>query len=414
MNKDGVALNETSQGGHLTFILLILLAMFPLMQLGISYYLSFQMLAFSLVLLALNAQAIKKNIKIGFILFVLMMLPNVYFAGREQFFHYILVSARSFLCLYVMLTVFDMARMKPFNLNKKPLKIAVNLLILFLFLSVVLQSILLKQGVLLTAPAEYLIANIDTLPGEFELEHGRSLIRPSSTFGEASYLGFISLSLFVIVMYLFQKSRMKSILLVLLFATLVMAQTLSGLLSLALILAVHGSRYLSRRQIGKSIAVLSMVALGVFVLAYLGHLSILERLFNIFDPDQEFSGYIRLVAPIVVAMRVFENYFIFGMPLEELQHIVDGMGLATLISASDVTNNGLLNLFMSYGVTAVLIIWVVSRKMASPVLLVYLLLSSIFNGALFSFDKTVVFAVVFLLTNVLSCNSWSQKARVPL
>ncbi len=384
------------------------------MQLGISYYLSFQMLAFSLVLLTLSAQAIRQNIRIGFILFFLMMLPNVYFISREQFFHYVLVSVRSFLCLYIMLTLFDMARMKHFNMSRKPLKIAVSLLIIFLFLSVALQSILLKQGVLLTAPPEYVIANADTLPGEFELEHG-GRIRPSSTFGEPSYLGFISLSLFVITLLLFEKLRLKSILLLLLFTTLIMAQTLSGLLSLVLILAIHGAKFVSKKKIWKNIGVLSVVALGTFVLGYLGYFSILERLFDIFDPELEYSGYIRLAAPLTVAIRVFENFFIFGVPLEELSHVMKGMYLlAVMIPGSTVTDNGFVNLFMNYGVTAVLIIWVIWKKIASPLLLAYVFLSSIFNGAFLSFDKTIVFALVFLLTNVVSSSFMNQKTRVSI
>jgi hypothetical protein len=134
----------------------------------------------------------------------------------------------------------------------------------------------------------------------------------------------------------------------------------------------------------------------------------LLRVFDIGDSQKELSGFIRLVLPFELIVKVWIHSPL-GVPPDELASFLRQPAVRVFANMFTVNysggfqvaglDNAFLNFFIFYGMLGTTIVWTFIRRIQDRYLLFYLFLASFFNGGLLSFDKVVVISTVFLITN---------------
>ncbi|MBK8417727.1 hypothetical protein [Candidatus Villigracilis saccharophilus] len=162
-------------------------------------------------------------------------------------------------------------------------------------------------------------------------------------------------------------------------------------------MATRGGRRITRAVLaanfGLALLFIFLDVFDVFSIYRTGGVSFFSRIVNIFNDN---SAYGRLVAPFKLLQDAI-SINLFGIPLTELRTFFR-IDSSTYISGLD---NGLMNLFIAFGLTAVIIIFLLVRSLRrDPLLVLYFFLVAMFNGAIFSFDKTVMIGVVIILSGV--------------
>ncbi len=351
----------------------------------------------------ISVRGIQKNAFIGITLAALMLMK--YAIAEFNFdFDAVTRTLREYVCLMLMLILLD----ERFSINEKLRQSISKLVLLFakvLPIILLIQIIGIASGHLLFMPEDWLVANANTLPNELTLDFDAGMIRPSATWGEPSYLGFFSLSMLVIALNSFKPGRNLKVVIGLLLLSLILSRTLSGLLSFVIVLAIHYRHQLR----GDAIKRLLIFCLGISLPAlalYLFTVPIesmpwwLARLGSVIAGNDA-SGNIRMFAPFDIITYVFSHHP-FGIPLDRLPSWFSSVDQAG-------TDNGLLNLFSEFGYAGFIIFFVLIKKFARvPLLLPYILLSSMFNGAFLAVDKASIIAMIIIL---MSANSEKDRGE---
>ena len=390
-------------------LLLVLIFFIPFMQMGVSYYLSVQVGLFIILFFAVEFRIILKNLPMFIIVLSAMLISTLFYIDSPYFLHSMIRVIREMLFLVVIVAICNTPQV--YIEKHKPVLVAIAILVLTIFTSVFLQFYFYKylSSTLFFVPSQFYIAGFATLAdtwGTFAEAHGIVVkIRPSSFYAEPSYLGFIILSLATIILRVFYDNKYKKILLSVLFISLLLSQTLSGLVAFGLLLGVFYFKNFSRIHpfILTSIFLLTPVYFLLFPLPEL-----IERLLSFSDRREEVSGFIRLVLPFELISRVL-IHSPFGVPQDELLSFLrqPSVGIEPYMLQPSALfglqlaglDNAFLNLFIFYGIFGSLIIWVFIRKINEPLLLLYIFLAAMFSGSIFSFDKTVVISMVFLIVS---------------
>jgi hypothetical protein len=385
---------------------LALLGSFPFIQWGASPYLSVQMLCFLILLSVIDYKKVAINITMFVFVALATIASTLAFTESPLFLHSMLRVGREGLCLFVLLSIYSTH--PKFPSNDRPIRMVVAWLVLTMLISTVLQYYFYnyRSSTMFFVPSRFYTGVFGTFADNwaaFAQEHALTIkIRPSSFYAEPSYLGFISLSLLVIVLKVFQEGIRKYALIITLLAALAMSQTLSGLMSFCLLL---GAFYFKEfKRIHPFIVVELLLLVPVYFLLY-SVPEIFLRLLDIGDPNKELSGYIRLVLPFELIGKVLAHSPL-GVPQDQLldflrQPSVDAE--AYMFSSSyfglqvSGLDNAFLNFFIYYGMLGIVVIWAFVRQIQDRFLLFYLFLTSIFNGALLSYDKVAVISSVFLI-----------------
>lgn len=369
-------------------ILAASLVLLPFIQLGASYYWSVQVLMFLLIASLLSYKDVWKSLTIGggLVVFVLMMSSlafQVMFDANQD----ILRVVRVFLCFTVLLSF--LSKKFPIEYFNESTKKIIAVIAFSLLGFSVIQLVLFQAGFLFYFPRELYITNAETLGDELALQFNS--VRPSATFGEPSYLGFVALSLYVVVLTKFNDGWIRWATIFALWGAVFVCATFAGVLGLLVITVMY---YLKKRGQLKLLLVPALLVLVAFVLIG-GNLDFLpdrlsHRISDVVAGDVDASTYSRIVMPFFLVGYTFENYPL-GLTTELL---VKEVGF----SAVDGTDNGFLLLFVNFGFTAFYIYGLILVKVwKRPILGVYLLMAAMFNGTVFGFDKVAVMAMVILL-----------------
>jgi hypothetical protein len=380
------------------YAFILLLAFVPFVQLGASFYMSVQFLCFVVLLHTVASRggfrSIPAPLTIG--LMLLMFIPLAWVVSRPAFFHSLLRSGREFLCLMAVLLALGKAKTHREIRTMPLLKVLVGLLIIACFVFVVLQSYYLLNGSLFFIPPGFYISNFNTLPDELSLRGG-ALPRPSAFFAEPSYMGFVGTSLLAIVLRTFRRGPMKITLAGIVLATMILCQTLAGVMSVVILTVFYW--YVKRAPVSRSIKAAAILAAVMMVLSAVAvdQIPLLGRLTRIADSSEESSGYARIMTPLSMAGEVLTTRPL-GVTPEETMKMYADRGEYNRDPEQTNTDNALLNIVINYGVSSFLIFFVIYRRIKDPLLLLYLLLAAMFNGSFFSYDKSVVLSLVIILT----------------
>lgn len=364
------------------------LMLLPFIQLGVSYYWSVQVIMFLLLVSLLTFKDVWRSLTIGggLVVFVLMLSSLVFQVSLDPN-RDVLRIVRIFLCFTVLL-VFLSKTYQIDYLNESTKKIIAVIAVALLGFSVI-QMVLFQAGFLFYFPRELYITNAETLGDELALQFNS--VRPSATFGEPSYLGFVALSLYVVVLTKFNDGWIRWATIFSLWGAVFVCATFAGVLGLLVISLIY---YLNKNGQLKLIGALLFLVLSIIIVIG-GNFDFLpdrlaQRISGVTSGEVDASTYSRIVMPLFLVDYAFENYPL-GLSTELL---VKEVGF----SAVDGTDNGFLLLFVNFGFTAFYIYGLILLKVRKrPILAAYLLMASMFNGSVFSFDKVAVMAMVILL-----------------
>lgn len=388
---------------------LALLMCFPIIQWGASTYLSFQMLCFLILFISIDYRVVATNVPTLVFVALAMSASTLAHTASPFFLHSMLRVWREVFCLFVLLSVYG-TRPK-YQSDNKSIRMVVTWLALAILISTILQFYFynFRSSSIFFIPEYFYLAEFKTLAinwAAFAQEHSLNIkIRPSSFYAEPSYLGFISLSLLVIILNIFSENFRKYLLVLILFASLTLSQTTSGLISFGLLLTVF---YFNKiRRIHPFVAIeLLLLAPVYFLLFPIPDLFL--RVFDIGDSQKELSGFIRMVLPFELIVKVW-THSPLGVPPDQLVDFLKQPSVRTIANMFTVNHfsglqvvgldNAFLNFFIFYGMLGITILWAFFKKIQNRYLLFYLFLTSFFNGGLLSFDKVAVISTVFLIVN---------------
>ncbi len=380
---------------HMGFVGIYLLLL-PFVQVGLSFYVSVQLFIFFMLVSLLNVEDFIKNVGWAATFFVLMMSPSLFYTVDDQL-HMVLGVGRQFICFFVLLAVLNRSYLMHVRIDNLEIKI-VGLLSFFLFVTAI-QYVGLKIGYAFNIPSGFLIANQNTMMGfEKAVELGlHAGIRPSAFYGEPSYLSFVCVSLVFIAYSSFQSNQNLLLVTLLAFAIVILANSLSGVLA---IVALFSIRFMSKVKKIESIVALMIYFISVVIVAALFNQSpIMQRMLGIigFGEGVDVSSNIRIFAPFSLLSEVFLNYP-FGLPKEMLIDVIN----SNYEEGFRGTDNGFFNIFINFGYIGFVIVGVILYKLKNDLLLiVFVLLSSMFNGAFFSYDKIAVIGLSILIAKSL-------------
>jgi len=381
--------------GNYTFWIVLILILTPFIQLGYSFYISFQIISFLLVvILFTNRRIVMKNLIPFFYFFILMKIPDIVFYDSDFFFHSFLKSSREFVCLIVLLMVSRYVVSEKIVINIKKIKLVVAILTFGFFFYTLLQFFSVSYGSLaFFIPKDFFVFNQDTLPTQFDLLHGGK-IRPRASFGEPSYLAFILTSILVIVLNIYKSGVLKKCLIATIFTTVIISKTLAGVLGVGLLLIGYHKSKLKYLLLLIWI-VLLLISFGR--IEYLSHVPILNRLRHVGDYQLAKSIYTRVIVPLSIIQMMLGDSPL-GIPTDELTFFLSVRApfMAPLVTQGNI-DNGFLNVVINYGILSLFIMIIIVWYIRDRFMLFYLFIASNFNGTFFGYDKIAVMCTVLVI-----------------
>ncbi len=281
-----------------------------------------------------------------------------------------------------------MAKLKPTPVT------AIVAVIGFLFLLAVVQSIMLPRGIYIGVPEAYYTLETGTIASEAALRWTADSLRPTGTFAEPSYLGFVLISLSLMLAPRLDTYRTTLPLLGLIILTGLLARSLAFVFALGLVILLPIAFQRSRNR-GLIImgALLGIAAALVFTPA----VSILGRLFlAASSTTADYSTNVRIFAPFQTLPRYLLAHP-FGAPVSVVDRVLIGFIPDTSIDVQEFRSNAFTYLFFVYGIVAALLIGLTvwcGRDLRSRL---YLLICFFFNGAFFAIDKVAIIAMTIFI-----------------
>ncbi len=365
-----------------------------LLQVGYTVHLSIAGAFFLLMMICGIRRLTVPALVLGLIGMVLILLPIIFSPVNDLADNALYRSFREALGFFVIISLKNV-RLVIGNKTHQRIRRSIWIIIAGLLLITALQAIdifALHSGRFFMSyrlfPGTIDLENCWTLAScwsEFGVSRGISvLIRPAATYAEPSYLGFVVLCLVFASQKINSgnKTARNCIIFIALIIVL-LAQTVSGIISLAILLFVVNWRYLSKN--------IGFIIFGaVFLLA---SALLLSGRFEALLGGSDESGLIRLVYPLQVVGEVFSRGYIFGVPMDYVPLVLKDVGAQGLHTASD---NALINMFILYGVSGFAILAILFLKMDFAEI-VFLLLTMQFNGGIFSYEKVAMISLALLL-----------------
>ena len=407
-------------------MLFIILMLLPFVQIGITYYLSVQTAAATLIFVSTAKYALKNSALtfalVGFtaLLMVLALMswpdienPDLLKRVREALFF-------SMMCLFCR----GFAGRSPFQINKRshmPIVLVSGALAAF----AAVQFVFLSAGKYFGIPKAFYIANEGTLPGLLDLMYARQ--RPFGTFGEPSYLSFVLISLFVMLSPLVDAALSRnaraatensgraqwigsasSLSLAGCLAIAIagaLSQSLSFYLAFPLFLyvcVIRNARLRIKWTFGIVVIFTLVVALGSTLAS-----PVLNR---VSSGGTDSSTSARITKPLqIIPQYLFEHPL--GAPFSKLVEAISPISTEYGVPAIEIGHNALFNSFFNYGMIGFSCLALVVSAPKQKVLKLYVFTCLFFNGGIFSVDK---FFVVTLTVAVYSSYSYFLSSHTGL
>lgn len=339
----------------------------PFIQTGVSYYISVQVFAF---LFFLRFLLLKKELFFYSLFFIpVFFLKYVY---SDFLLFDVLRSFKEYLFFLIMISAFY--GFKKFSLDKVDL--IFRYLVIFLSLLIFIQYYFIHSFAYIPSlPVEFMITNEGTLRDvQYILSEGLRL-RPFATFGEPSYAAFVLVFLYYIISTIGAKNyRFYEFLT---FFSVLILQSTSGIVTFLFLIFVKYFRLHSVRNFPFFFFFILFIS---FIVYYSGAF---ERVASIFFGEADESVQIRYILPVTMLFKIFTEGYIFGVTFTDYLEFSNFGG-----------DNGLFNLFMTYGVLSFFILLIIYIK-SDIKLFIFFIFMIMFNGDVFSFDKTVFFGLIF-------------------
>ena len=245
-----------------------------------------------------------------------------------------------------------------------------------------IQFFRLRQGSFFTLPPELYGDRGGILPSFQDLIY--SPIRPTGTFSEPSYLGLICIGLLICALSIKSQDKMRLTLLAMNSLTILLSQSKLGYAGLIIVLAIIMRKRSALRKI-RFIDLLILFSLTILIVYLLKSSGA--------QTSSSFGS--RFRAPFnIVPSFVMENPFGFPFHL----HTSSLVNSKENLIWNDILHNSFYNFIFSYGISFVLIIFLIYWPVRKdPMLILFITLAIIQNGSFLDFDKLVFCSTVCLL-----------------
>lgn len=363
--------------------LMLLLICVLFIQVGISFYLSFQMLLFIYIFCLIFKLRNKKNIEVLMLLVVLFLLLSMssYFSYYSWSTGDSLRAAREALCAFVLMLGTSSIFNKRFIFVNEGRTTIVRTFFLAILILLFVQVVFSKFGLFFNLSTDFFVINRP----QFEASELYSLygyqIRQSLTYGEPSYLSLIALGG---ALYSIPKIDIK--LTIICFSIVLLTESTLGVLGIISMQAL----WFIEIKFGKNVALLS-VFISILILV----VSLVIFKDDILD-FKGMSAYIRIYAPSYILGDVFSNHP-FGISwnsmFDHFQNSLYGsiIGIGAFEQNFVGLDNGFLNLLYIYGYCGLImycIVFFFIYNNTTTILCPFIyMLFSIQNGTIFSYDK---------------------------
>lgn len=362
----------------------------PFLQLGITYYVSAQVIAFATILLMASG-----GVPTSIVSYVLVASAIIFFkifatsiAGGSL--HDVLILLRDGVT-YV--AIFLGA--SGIYHTKNP-SIVLRFACAFLLIGTVLvtlQYVAILNGHFISFDKNWFITNQRTLSGIRKALAQHSRLRPVGFYGEPSYMAFVAISMLVVCLIGIRRTWAVALMLGVTLGMILLLRSLAGMLAYLAIaltwIAVTVKNVAIRKKL---LFLILLVVLGLLLMTLIAmnpHWFFSRRIEDIasLDISHHSSAYIRIVVPFNLLRHALTDGHWLGLSAEEISSYLAKTPAITL-------DNAAIGLFARYGVLAPLILASLILFIRQPLLIVYLLMVLCFNGSLFSYDKVVILSIV--------------------
>lgn len=376
----------------MNYVLLSIAALsIPFVNLGVSFYISFQIFGVVILSILILKMGVQRRALsycyMASIFFLVKLLVEIRTGSIQE----LLLVCREMLLYFIFLLA--VAQVSYLPKVSVLINIYKTLIVLFTII-LASQFIAIKNGVFLQFPYEWYVFNQGTLDGVGLALETESRIRPVGFYGEPSYMAFIVISALVLYLAIENRFRVAIFTILLNLMCLLLLGGLSGVLSFIILLAVWGYQNISlgngrsrmRRYFVMSVfTVLSMVSI-------LTQSDFLARLSSILSKDDmDLSIYGRFIAPVLMIINMVNEGRFFGYPVSEILRIGEFHGVGSI-------DNAFFFLLLHYGLLAPFLLLILFKYVKYRLLIVYAILILNFNGAYFSFDKIITMSLVIGLS----------------
>lgn len=370
--------------------LIISLALWPFIQLGLTYYASVATAAMLLTLLAFGRSISPAVPRAAIYIALIVPLMGLCLLAAPASSLDVLRVGREALIFSLLVCVLVAARQDNIAMNLNAVIVVLAVVAASELLMTILQSVAIPRRIFITFPREFFVQGAGTLPELIDLIYSR--IRPSGTFSEPSYLGFISVSLALAISPHLRRSRVAVIAFSCAIAAGLMSQSLAFIFAAAVLIPFV---LLSGKVVRATPGMITAV-LGAAVLFAIISMPLIFSRFSVLDGSFDNSIQIRFISPLS-AVKDYIAAFPVGAPFSSvvptIVSIVGGSGDFTQVPI----DNAMYNLIFSYGYIGALMFVMLIVAAPSNVVRIYIIMSANFNGSLLSPDKFAVVSMTILI-----------------
>lgn len=391
----------------LTFFLM------PFIQIGFTYWVSPQTVLAGAVLIG-SKRALKRGlqrdvaVKAGVI--VLMFLPLLFNLSSASVWDFFRNGREAF--FFVLLSSVSMGAKGVCTISHiHKAERAALIMVAGITGLVLVQAAFLARNVYFGIPPSFFIANADTLPVGDMLQFANGAFRPTATFGEPSYCGFILFSTFMMFAKRVSISRNVRIMIAMIFVDAVTLRSMSFLLALLVMSYFLFLRHIRLRRL------LPVLYAGLIVLPivfYFGNVGLLLSRVTSLTSSQDYSALARVGVPMLTIIPYLSAHP-FGVPVSTIIEVLNPFTLPFGMAGDEILQNALFNFFFFYGILGAVIVWAIVRTGSDINVKLYMLFCANFNGGLLSVDKFAVMclAICFYETAKVTLAS-NRSLRKPL
>lgn len=377
--KDNLGLNSI-------FVNLCLVA-FVFQQFGLNYHISFGSLGLILIWFITKESISSLNVKTPLKLVPMLLLSYLWVLIRYGYDEKILSI------FPLTISVFFLFYLLRRNLYISPPSSAL-LTFLTVFLCVIAGYQLFFDKSFQIPPTYYAMGeNLASADSMNVYEFYAYSLRANSIYSEPSYLGMILCCLYVLIFY--SDALYKGPLLLLIFLTLILTGSGIGTVGLGILTLTMYADLSTRMKFYYSTAVL----FGFLLIVFLASGVLGQYDFALFDRVSDFSRQgdttfeIRFINPFILIFENVVNFDWFGVPSNFYDHfyytnLYDNMEYFP-------GHNGILGLFIQFGVLGFIVLYLVFRQLLSPVEFALFFIIGSQNGALLTYEKA--FSILFVL-----------------
>ena len=373
------------------FVIAFLLLL-PALQLGTSYYVSVATLLLLIAMARGAGQLMFGLSRVWLLLLITAFMPLQFLTYPS------LDTAGDFLRIVREAVMFAILLAATIGFRARPIEDkGHNKLILFLlvicFLMTLTQTFYYARGIYFGIPEAYFALESKTIADELTLRYIAENIRPHATFSEPSYLGFVLLSLSLMIVPRMGNSRLTIINLGLILVIGLLSRSLAFFLSFGVVIALPliMERRGSRTSLALALAVVSLPAVALLAP------QLIERLYDVGSSRTvDYSTTVRIIGPLSVLIP-FLIYYPVGVPWSVVDRAIIPFAIESFVSGKELLDNGLFNVFFSYGIIGLALITSLLAFTKEWRVRAYLVACMLFSGSFFSIDKVAVICMTLAL-----------------